>query len=97
MYNCLESDEYHVILSSTVETYKLFAYNAREWWDPTGPFKALHSMNTVRVPLITAALQKTDGGVAGGVAKPLAGYSVLDVGCGAGILSEVKYIVQGRF
>ena len=45
-------------------------------------------MNAVRVPLITSALQQTGRDV-GDVTKPLAGYSVLDVGCGAGILCEV--------
>lgn len=48
---------------------------AQRWWDPAGPQKALHALNPARL---------------GYVAKrtALADASVLDVGCGAGLLSE---------
>lgn len=48
---------------------------AQRWWDPNGPQKALHALNPARL-----------GYVAGRC--PLNGASVLDVGCGAGLLSE---------
>ena len=48
---------------------------AQRWWDPDGPQKALHALNPARL-----------GYVAG--RTTLAGASVLDVGCGAGLLSE---------
>ena len=48
---------------------------AQRWWDPNGPQKALHALNPARL-----------GYVAGRVA--LRDAAVLDVGCGAGLLSE---------
>ncbi|MDQ6962699.1 MAG: bifunctional 2-polyprenyl-6-hydroxyphenol methylase/3-demethylubiquinol 3-O-methyltransferase UbiG [Mariprofundaceae bacterium] len=48
---------------------------AQEWWQEDGRFKPLHQINPLRVSYIaeTTALQ---------------GISLLDVGCGGGILSE---------
>jgi 2-polyprenyl-6-hydroxyphenyl methylase / 3-demethylubiquinone-9 3-methyltransferase len=48
---------------------------ANRWWDPEGPQKPLHALNPARL-----------GYVRGRV--PLRGARVLDVGCGAGLLSE---------
>lgn len=77
--------------SSTVnisETEK-FAHSYSEWWDDiNGPQHTLHSMNNVRVPIIKEALLGTREEQLGN--KPLAGYSILDVGCGGGILCEVS-------
>jgi 2-polyprenyl-6-hydroxyphenyl methylase/3-demethylubiquinone-9 3-methyltransferase len=52
-----------------------FGALAQRWWDPEGPQKALHALNPARL-----------GYVAGRAA--LKGAQVLDVGCGAGLLSE---------
>ena len=48
-----------------------------------GPFKALHSMNSVRVPLITATVLQSKGGREGGadVSRMLAGCTILDLVC----------------
>ena len=62
------------------------------WWDPSGPMAALHTMNTLRVPLIKNTLlgvSPDDITTLDQVPHPLQGWSVLDIGCGAGILSEV--------
>jgi len=48
---------------------------ASGWWDPQGAFKPLHDINPLRLAFVA--------GAAG-----LAGKSVLDVGCGGGILAE---------
>ncbi|KAK9842295.1 hypothetical protein WJX81_005002 [Elliptochloris bilobata] len=60
---------------------------AAEWWDPRGSFKPLHALNPVRVAFIRDALCEGFGREAARVA-PLAGLSILDVGCGGGILAE---------
>lgn len=48
---------------------------AARWWDPDGEFRPLHEINPLRANWI-------DG------RAPVAGKTVLDVGCGGGILSE---------
>jgi 2-polyprenyl-6-hydroxyphenyl methylase/3-demethylubiquinone-9 3-methyltransferase len=52
---------------------------AKEWWSENGKFRALHAFNPARLKFITAEL----GGVTG-----FNGLTVLDIGCGGGILSE---------
>jgi len=62
------------------------------WWDPRGPMAALHSMNMLRVPLIKNSLlglPPDDVTTLDQVPHPLQGCSVLDSGCGAGLLCEV--------
>ena len=46
------------------------------WWDESGPLKALHWVNPVRVGYIAEK------------AGPLKGVPALDIGCGGGILAE---------
>jgi len=48
---------------------------AEQWWDETGPLATLHAINPLRMKYIADRAS-------------LDGASVLDVGCGAGILSE---------
>ncbi|SPJ23134.1 bifunctional 2-polyprenyl-6-hydroxyphenol methylase/3-demethylubiquinol 3-O-methyltransferase UbiG [Palleronia abyssalis] len=64
-----------------------FSAMAAEWWDPTGKFKPLHEMNPCRLDYITRQIAaqfgrdlKTD--------RPFEGLSLLDVGCGGGLLAE---------
>ena len=60
---------------------------AAEWWDPRGPMRPLHAMNPARMGWIIARTARRHGRNPG-AARPLAGLSVLDVGCGAGLASE---------
>ncbi|BFM08615.1 bifunctional 2-polyprenyl-6-hydroxyphenol methylase/3-demethylubiquinol 3-O-methyltransferase UbiG [Halioxenophilus aromaticivorans] len=59
-----------------------FSKIADLWWDDSGPFWPLHVLNNVRLKWIRSELSLPN------TAKPLEGMSVLDVGCGGGILSE---------
>ena len=56
---------------------KLFDKLSDEWWDENGSFKALHSFNLVRLEYLKNNLNQS-----------LDGLSILDVGCGGGILCE---------
>ena len=64
-----------------------FAALAKDWWDPKGSSAMLHRLNPVRLGFIREAIDLHWGGDVGS-AKPLAGKSALDVGCGAGLLAE---------
>ncbi|KAH1001473.1 hypothetical protein HUJ04_005490 [Dendroctonus ponderosae] len=72
------------------EEVENFQKLAAEWWNPCGPLKPLHSMNKLRIPLVRDGLIN-EGCIAivhVRTSTPLKGMSVLDVGCGGGILSE---------
>ncbi len=64
-----------------------FERMAAEWWDPKGAHRPLHAMNPTRVRFIRdqAAhhFQRDTESV-----SPLAGLSLLDVGCGGGLVCE---------
>ncbi|EDL49479.1 bifunctional 2-polyprenyl-6-hydroxyphenol methylase/3-demethylubiquinol 3-O-methyltransferase UbiG [Erythrobacter sp. SD-21] len=64
-----------------------FGRLAADWWDPKGSSAMLHKLNPVRLSFLRDAI---DLHWAGDVrdAKPLAGKTALDVGCGAGLLCE---------
>jgi 2-polyprenyl-6-hydroxyphenyl methylase/3-demethylubiquinone-9 3-methyltransferase len=52
-----------------------FAELAHNWWDPGSEFRALHTINPLRLDWIAHGID-------------LAGKTVLDVGCGGGLLTE---------
>lgn len=52
-----------------------FSQLAHKWWDPNSEFKPLHDINPLRLNYINQHAQ-------------IPGKTVLDVGCGGGILSE---------
>ena len=58
-----------------------FAALHSSWWDKAGPMAALHAYNPVRLAYIAAAAEQ-------GLGRELSGLRILDIGCGAGILSE---------
>jgi len=67
-----------------VEHYRRFA---ETWWDPSGPFWPLHRLNALRAPWIRERACAHFGRSASSE-QPLAGLSIIDIGCGGGILSE---------
>jgi 2-polyprenyl-6-hydroxyphenyl methylase/3-demethylubiquinone-9 3-methyltransferase len=75
--------------ASSIDTAEVerFSRMAATWWDPRGPMAALHKFNPLRLTYIRAQAaahfdrdpKKLDC---------LKGLRMLDIGCGAGILSE---------
>ena len=64
-----------------------FGKLAGEWWDPTGSSAMLHRLNPPRLTYLRRQIDAHWGGDGTGF-TPLAGKRVLDMGCGAGLLSE---------
>jgi 2-polyprenyl-6-hydroxyphenyl methylase/3-demethylubiquinone-9 3-methyltransferase len=64
-----------------------FSAMADAWWDPEGDFKPLHRFNPVRLAYIRDWALKHFSR-AEDVRRPLDGLSVLDIGCGGGLLTE---------
>jgi 2-polyprenyl-6-hydroxyphenyl methylase/3-demethylubiquinone-9 3-methyltransferase len=64
-----------------------FARIASEWWDPNGKFRPLHKLGPARLAFLRKHLvrhfQRPDERL-----RPLEGLSVLDIGCGGGLVSE---------
>ncbi len=60
-----------------------FSELAHRWWDPTSEFKPLHQINPLRLGWID------------GIAA-LKGKSVIDIGCGGGILAEAMAKLGAR-
>jgi polyprenyldihydroxybenzoate methyltransferase/3-demethylubiquinol 3-O-methyltransferase len=79
---------FHRRMQSTLNKEEVNKFKAisSEWWNPQGPASGLHSMNGVRVPLVTNGLAKL--GKTQISDRPLKGLRIVDVGCGGGILSE---------
>lgn len=64
-----------------------FTAMAEEWWDPKGKFKPLHKLNPVRLGYIREHLL-AHFGRDGTAMRPFDGLSIIDVGCGGGLLCE---------
>jgi 2-polyprenyl-6-hydroxyphenyl methylase/3-demethylubiquinone-9 3-methyltransferase len=64
-----------------------FTRMAAEWWDPHGKFRPLHLFNPVRLKFIrtfaAAHFARDEKNL-----RPFSGLSLLDIGCGGGLLSE---------
>ena len=63
-----------------------FSKIAAEWWNPDGKFKPLHKFNPIRINYIKKNI--IENFKLKNKIKPLSGISVLDIGCGGGLLSE---------
>ncbi len=64
-----------------------FAAWAAEWWDPKGKLAPLHQLNPVRLGFIrdqALARFRRDGKAR----RPFEGLTLLDIGCGGGLVSE---------
>ena len=63
-----------------------FSKMASEWWNPEGKFKPLHKFNPIRIKYIKENI--INNFKLKNKNKPLKGISILDIGCGGGLLSE---------
>jgi len=76
-------------IDGTVDTGEIekFAAMAEEWWDTNGKFKPLHKLNPARLGFLRDR-------IAGHFERepiapaPLKGLTVLDIGCGGGLITE---------
>jgi 2-polyprenyl-6-hydroxyphenyl methylase/3-demethylubiquinone-9 3-methyltransferase len=68
---------------------------AKAWWDPTGKFRPLHQIGPARLAFIREVLMRHFG-LEGPGLRPLEGLSILDVGCGGGLISEPLTRLGGR-
>ena len=62
-------------MNADPQELKKFSDLAHRWWDPSSEFRPLHQINPLRLEWINAIV-------------PLAGKTIIDIGCGGGILAE---------
>tara|TARA_R110002095_G_scaffold123140_3_gene107017 strand:+ start:2665 stop:3414 length:750 start_codon:yes stop_codon:yes gene_type:complete len=78
---------------STVDPQEVntFTAQASQWWDESGPFKPLHKINPLRLRFLRDEMMahfkhSNEGDRENSL--PLEGLTILDVGCGGGLLCE---------
>ena len=69
------------------EEIQKFSKLADEWWDVNGKFKPLHMFNPIRIEYITESI-KNHFEIKKNTSNFLEGLSILDIGCGGGLISE---------
>ncbi|MBM3468798.1 MAG: bifunctional 2-polyprenyl-6-hydroxyphenol methylase/3-demethylubiquinol 3-O-methyltransferase UbiG [Alphaproteobacteria bacterium] len=73
--------------SIDVSEIQRFSKISSQWWDENGPFKPLHQLNPARIQYIrdclAAHFQRNSK-----ESFPLKGLSILDIGCGGGLVAE---------
>ena len=73
--------------SADARELERFAHLAAHWWDAAGPLAPLHKLNPTRIAYVRDRICGHLGRDPLG-ARPLAGLSAVDVGCGGGLLCE---------
>lgn len=64
-----------------------FAAQSADWWDPAGGFQPLHRLNPVRLEFIRTRLCAHFGRDPRSL-RPFEGLSLVDIGCGGGLIAE---------
>ncbi|MDP3802179.1 bifunctional 2-polyprenyl-6-hydroxyphenol methylase/3-demethylubiquinol 3-O-methyltransferase UbiG [Brevundimonas sp.] len=64
-----------------------FSAQAAEWWDARGPFAPLHKFNPARLAFVRDRAAERFGRDVKARA-PFAGLTLLDIGCGGGLIAE---------
>ena len=70
----------HTVDAKEIEN---FAKDSSHWWDENGPFKPLHRLNPVRLAYIKEQVVGETQSL-----RPYEGLSILDIGCGGGLVCE---------
>lgn len=75
--------------SATVDPQEVerFAAHAEAWWDPEGSFRPLHRLNPLRLDYIRQHLTAHFGRSICSL-RPFDGLTLLDIGCGGGLVAE---------
>ncbi len=74
---------------------ELFEAISQDWWDPNGPLKPLHKLNPERIRYIRQQIEshfrlKQD------MERPFEKLSILDIGCGGGLVCEAMSRLGGK-
>jgi 2-polyprenyl-6-hydroxyphenyl methylase/3-demethylubiquinone-9 3-methyltransferase len=69
------------------EEIQKFSKLADEWWNVNGKFKPLHMFNPIRIEYITGKIKQYFK-IKENKSNFLNGLSILDIGCGGGLISE---------
>ena len=72
-----------------------FGRQADAWWDPDGQFRPLHKIGPARLQFVRDRVLRHYGRKEPG-RHCLAGLSILDIGCGGGLVSEPLARLGGR-
>jgi 2-polyprenyl-6-hydroxyphenyl methylase/3-demethylubiquinone-9 3-methyltransferase len=75
--------------NASVDTEEVdrFAVRADAWWDADGSFRALHRFNPARLAFIRSQLSAHFARDPAAL-RPFAGLTLLDIGCGGGLVAE---------
>lgn len=66
-----------------------FGRIADEWWNPDGKFRPLHRLGPARMMFVRDAITSGLGHPHAHTSiRPLAGLTILDIGCGGGLVAE---------
>jgi len=68
--------------TASISEIQKFEQMAQDWWNPTGKFKPLHELTPLRLEYIVN-MAKTHFNI-----SSLEGLTLLDIGCGGGLISE---------
>ncbi|WP_394040622.1 bifunctional 2-polyprenyl-6-hydroxyphenol methylase/3-demethylubiquinol 3-O-methyltransferase UbiG [Xanthobacter autotrophicus] len=76
-------------MNATVDPAEVARFDAlgAQWWDEKGKMAPLHAMNPARLGFLRDVLVRHFGRDTRAL-RPLKGLTILDIGCGGGLLSE---------
>ena len=90
--NCDKSTYMNTVDAQEIQN---FSKDSSHWWDLKGPFKPLHRLNPVRMKYIKDQIcdhfEKDNQSL-----SPFKGLTVLDIGCGGGLVCEPMTRLGGK-